>query len=102
MADVKITDNHFEIVSKIENNQEQKQQSVPSILEYRNNHAKLRKIIEDLDDRGIKSHPYWEADPSRNPGGHGKGPGGRQDLYEWIQNEQRNQNMYQKWIYALP
>ena len=36
--------------------------------------------MEDLDDRGIKSHPYWEADPSRNPGGHGKGPGGRQDL----------------------
>ena len=41
MADVKITDNHFEIVSKIENNQEQKQQSVPSILEYINNQAKL-------------------------------------------------------------
>ena len=49
-------------------------------------------MMEDLDDRGIKSHPYWEADPSRNPGGHGKGPGGRQDLYEWIQNEQKNQN----------
>ena len=48
MADVKITDNHFEIVSQIENNQEQKQQSVPSILEYRNNHVDQGKSWKTL------------------------------------------------------